>query len=122
MALKIFTDHCVPTQVIRTLRDAGYEVFRLRDHIPKDSPDEVVIAQAQRQDAILVSLNGDFSDIVTYPPENYKGIIALQVKNHPSILPHLMARLKAYFSAHPDPDHYRGKLLLVEVHRIRIRE
>jgi hypothetical protein len=35
----------------------------------------VVISEAQELDAILISLNGDFADIVTYPPEKYKGII-----------------------------------------------
>jgi len=38
-------------------------------------------------DAILLSLNGDFADIVNYPPKNYKGIVALQVRNHSEILP-----------------------------------
>jgi len=81
-----------------------------------------VISKAQELDSILVSLNGDFADIVTYPPTSYKGIIALQVRNHPEITPQLMARLKGYLSAHPSMSHYKGKLLLVEVHRIRIRK
>ena len=63
-----------------------------------------------------------FPDIVTYPPTNYNGIIALQVRNHPEIIPPLMARLKEYLFVHPNLDNYKGKLFLVEVHRIRIRE
>jgi len=86
------------------------------------SADSVVILKAQELDSILVSLNGDFADIVTYPPANYRGIIALQVGNHPEIIPQLMATLKDYLSAYPDMSHYKGKLLLVEVHRIRVRE
>lgn len=83
MSLRFFTDHCVPRSVIQTFRDAGHEVFILKEHIPRNSDDPVVIAKAQELDAILVSLNGDFADIVTYPPANYQGIIALQVRNHP---------------------------------------
>ena len=97
-------------------------MLRLSEYISTDSSHKVVISQAQEQDAILVSLNGDFSDIVTYPPGNYKGIIALQVRNHPEAIPRLMASLKEYLSAHPNPDHYKRKLFLVEAHRIRIRE
>lgn len=52
----------------------------------------------------------------------YKGIIALQVRNHPEIIPKLMKRLKDYLSTHNDMNYYKGKLFLVEVHRIRIRE
>ena len=122
MSLRFFADHCISNFIIETLRDAGYEVFRLRDHIPIDSADLVVISKAQELDAILISLNGDFADIVTYPPANYKGIIALQVRNHPEIIPQLITRLTHHLSAHPDMNYYKGKLLLVEVHRIRVRE
>lgn len=122
MSLRFFADHCISNSIIQTLRDARHEVLRLADYIATDSPDAVVISKAQELDSILVSLNGDFADIVAYPPSNYKGIIALQVRNRPEIVPQLMARLKDYLSTYPDINHYEGKLLLAEVHRIRIRE
>jgi len=121
MSLRFFADHCVPGSVIQILQEAGHEVLRLRDHIPPDSPDQLVISKAQELDAILLSLNGDFADIVTYPPVKYKGIVALQVRNHPEILPQLLERLRAYLSAHDDMEHYSGKLLIAETHRIRSR-
>ncbi len=108
--------------IISTLRDAGHEVLRLRDHIPVESPDLVVIAKAQQLDTLLLSLNGDFADIVTYPPANYQGIVALQVRNHPEIIPQLMVRFREFLAAHADREYYKGKLLLVEVHRIRVRQ
>jgi predicted nuclease of predicted toxin-antitoxin system len=119
--LRFFADHCVPTSIIRFLREQGYEVFQLRDHIPAHSPDDRVIATAQEFGAILLSLNGDFADIITYPPINYRGIIGIQVKNHPELIPRIMQRLNVYLSKHPSMEDYAGKLLLVEVHRIRIR-
>jgi len=69
-----------------------------------------------------VSLNGDFADIVAYPPSSYKGIIALQVKDHPEVIPTLMQRLITYLSTHPQMSDYKGQLLVVEGHRIRIRK
>jgi predicted nuclease of predicted toxin-antitoxin system len=122
MSLRFFTDHCVPNSVAQTLRDAEYDVFVLREHIPQDSVDAVVIAKAQELDAVLVSLNGDFADIATYPPSQYKGIIALQVRNHPEALPSLMRRLTNYLAARPEMCNYHGQLLVVEAHRIRIRK
>jgi hypothetical protein len=62
-----------------------------------------------------------FTDKVNYPPGNYKGIVALQVRNHPEIIPQLMVRLKDYLSSYSDMNSYKGKLVLVEVSRIRIR-
>ena len=45
-----------------------------------------------------------------------------QVKNHPESLPAIIMRLLTYLGEHPDREHYAGKLLLVEAHRIRIKE
>ena len=122
MSLRFFADHCVPALVIRLLRDDGHEVFVIKEHIPPDSKDPTVIAKAQELDATLVSLNGDFSDIVTYPPAAYRGIVSLQIRNHPESILALMNRLLAYCSTYPEMSHYWGKLLPVEVHRIRVRQ
>ncbi len=122
MALRFLADHCISNTIIQTLRDATHEVVRLRDVLPVESPDTIVIAKAQEIDAILLSMNGDFADIVTYPPKNYKGIVALQMRNHAEVLGQVMARLKEYLGTQPAMAHYQGKLFVVEVNRIRIRE
>jgi len=122
MNLQFFADHCISRSIIQSLKEEGYDVFLLKDHIPVDSPDEVVISKAQELDSVLISLNGDFSDIVRYPPAKYKGIISLQVRNHPEVIPSLLTVLKRYLSKHPDMEYYSGKLFLVEAHRIRVRE
>ena len=122
MPLGFFTDHCVPNAVIQTLRAAGHEVLILKEHVSRDSDDPIVIAKAQELEAILVSLNGDFADIVMYPPSRYKGIIALQVRDHPEVLPMLMQRLMTYLSMHPSMSDYEGQLFVMEAHRIRIRK
>ena len=121
MGLKFFADHRVPNAVIGILRKAEHQVFVLKDCIPKDSPDPVVIATAQAMDPILLSLNGDFSDIVAFPPARYEGIIALQIKNHPRVISVLMDRLLQYLALNDDIGCYKGTLLLVGPHRIRIR-
>ncbi len=122
MSLRFFADHCISSAIARALRDAGHEVLRVKDHMPVESSDALVIAKAQELGAILLSLNGDFSDIVAYPPEKFRGIIALQVRDHPEVVPVLMRNLVAYLGAHPPADHYSGKLLVVEPARIRVRE
>jgi predicted nuclease of predicted toxin-antitoxin system len=122
MALRFLADHCISNTIVQTLREANHDVLCLRDVLPVESPDATVIAKAQDLDSILVSLNGDFADIVTYPPSSYKGIVALQMRNHSEILPQLMARLVGYLKLQPAMEHYRGKLFVVEVNRIRIRE
>ena len=122
MTLRFLADQCVPNSLIEALRDAGHQVFRLREHLPADSPDPVVILEAQKLECILLSLDSDFADIVAYPPAKYRGIIAFQVRNRPETILKLVARLKDYLAANPDINHYRGKLFVVEADRIRVRE
>ena len=122
MSLRFLADQCVPMSVVRALREEGHEVLVLREHMPPDSADEAVISMAQQVDCILLSLDRDFVDIVAFPPRRYKGIIALQVKNRPGAIPHILERLRQYLSSHPDMRHYAGKLLVVDAHRVRVRE
>ena len=96
--------------------------MRLRDVLPVESPDAIVIAKAQEVNAILLSMNGDFADIVTYPPQNHKGIVALQMRNHAEVVDALMSRLIKFLTLYSDVGSFRRKLIVVEVNRIRIRE
>ncbi len=122
MSLAFLSDQCVPEEITRFLTQHGHRVIRLRDVLPIRSPDPVVISKAEQLGLILLSLNGDFSDIVAYPPDGYAGIIAIQLHNHPEAIPALMLLLCSFLSANPDPRSYAGKLFIVEPHRIRIRE
>ena len=119
--MKFFADHCVSNSVIQSLGSAGHEVVRLRDELPVESEDSIVIAKAQELDAILISIDGDFADIITFPPSRFKGIVTLQMRNRPRLIMTLMERFLGYVKQHPTADHYRGKLIWVEPHRIRVR-
>lgn len=121
MSLRFFADHCISNAIIERLRAGGHKVLRLRDHIDCDAPDPQVIVKAQELEALLLSLNGDFADIVTYPPARYRGIIALEVRDHPEVIGALLDRFESYILIHPEMEEYRGKLIIAEPHRIRIR-
>jgi predicted nuclease of predicted toxin-antitoxin system len=118
---RFFIDQCVPKEIVLKLQEHGHEVLLLRDFLPIRSPDELVIAKAQDLNCILLSLNGDFADIVSYPPGRYAGVVAIQLHNHPEIIPELMASFVQFLEGQGSGDIFSGKLFLVEVHRIRIR-
>ncbi len=122
MSLRFFIDQCVPRSVSESLHDAGYTVELLRSHLSINANDPDVIDSARSLDAVLITLNGDFTDIINYPPARFRGIIALQVRNHPESLPAIVIRLLTYLREHHEPKHWAGKLFLVEAHRIRIKE
>ena len=122
MSRRFLGDQCVPAEITDILRRNGHQVTLLREVLSIRSLDPAVIAKAQEMGAILLSLNGDFADIVTYPPGHYLGIMAIQLHNHPEIIPQLMERLLAFLDGHPAQESYHGRLFLVEVHRVRIRQ
>lgn len=119
--MRFFTDHCVPHSKRKSLKSDGHETVQLSSRLPSDAEDETVIEEAQEMDAILLSLNGDFADLIRYPPEQYGGIVALQVRNRPEAIPAIVDKLLGYLEEHSSRAHYRGKLFLVEAHRIRVR-
>ncbi len=56
MSLRFFVDHCVSNTVMRMLRESGYEIFSVREHLPVESPDDVVFSNTQSLDAIRKSI------------------------------------------------------------------
>ena len=61
--MRFFVDRCVPESVAKTLEDHGHEAIRLRERIAPDSPDALVAAVSDANDAILVTMDGDFRKI-----------------------------------------------------------
>lgn len=119
--MRFFADHYVPRSIGETLESDGHEVTRLSDRLPPEAKDDAVIEEAQEIDAVLLSINGDFADLIRYPPGQYGGIVALQVRTRPEAIPAMTDKLLGYLEQHPHRSHYIGKLLLIEAHRIRVR-
>lgn len=63
LVLKIFIDQCVPQSAGKAFQELGHEVIFLREKIPANSPDSLVAAVAEANQAILVSLDADFREI-----------------------------------------------------------
>lgn len=59
--LPFFLDNNVPDSIGNYLQGRGHSVFRLRKHIPADSPDPVVASTALAAGRILVTQDKDFS-------------------------------------------------------------
>jgi predicted nuclease of predicted toxin-antitoxin system len=61
--IRFFIDHCVPEAVAVLLEDHGRTVIRLRLKTAPDSPDALVAAVAEVNNAVLVTMDGDFKTI-----------------------------------------------------------
>jgi predicted nuclease of predicted toxin-antitoxin system len=61
--LRIFTDEGVPDSVGECFIARGHVVIRLREAVATGSPDPLVCAAAEANDAILVALDGDMRSL-----------------------------------------------------------
>lgn len=118
--MRFFSDQCVPESLCVFLEQLGHEVIRLRKTIPTDSVDAFVIKMATDLDAILLSLNGDFSNIVVFNPSLYKGVFAIQLKNSPAELPQIFAVIRKIILEKTQAD-FEGKLVTISSSKARIR-
>jgi predicted nuclease of predicted toxin-antitoxin system len=63
--LRVFIDQCVPDSAGKAFKEYDHEVIFLREKIATNSPDPLVAAVAQANDAILLSLDADFRKIAS---------------------------------------------------------
>jgi predicted nuclease of predicted toxin-antitoxin system len=76
-----------------------------------------VIDVCQREDRVLVTLDLDFSNILTYPPARFAGVVVLRLANQAHVtVEAAIQRMLELFSREP----VTGTLWIVEERRIRI--
>lgn len=63
--MKFFIDQNVPAAVGNFLVSSGFDVILLRDRIPTESPDTLVAAVAEANNAILVTFDSDFKALAS---------------------------------------------------------
>lgn len=114
----IILDHCVPQRYLRLLQAWGYDAHLMTEHIPRDAPDSEVIALAVKLDAILLTVDLDFANILDYPPSEYQGIVVLRysIEDESQIDQTLKAAMADLYR-----EGLRGVLVVVSAERYRIR-
>jgi predicted nuclease of predicted toxin-antitoxin system len=114
----LLLDNCVPRRYVRLLESWGYSAGVTSAHIEPDASDAEVIALAHDLDAVLLTVDLDFSNILDYPPAQHDGIIVLryQVQDEAELDAALKAALDEYYR-----DGFRQALVIVSPGRYRVR-
>lgn len=96
---------------------AGHEAHSVVEQALGGQPDERVIDVCKHEGRALVTLDLDFANILTYPPNRFAGIIVLRLltQSH-STVEAAVRRLLELVSHEP----VAGMLWIVEERRIRI--
>lgn len=77
--MKFLLDANLPRSSAPLLRGLGHEAQDVREVLPAGADDDTVAARAQSQRVALVTRDFDFADIRNYPPEEYSGIVVLEL-------------------------------------------
>lgn len=112
-------DENLPVEVADALRDAGHDALTIHDEQMVGDPDPQVAAVCQSEERALLTLDLDFSDIRTYPPGEYHGIVVFRPRTQakPPVLS-LVARLIPLLDSEP----LEGNLWILQETGLRIRE
>lgn len=116
--MKILADHCVYGKTVKLLRAQGHEVITLKEVGQAEAEDPQVLTLAQSLDAVLVTNDKGFGNILTYPPERYGGILLLRMTAANQQRVHEI--LRDFLDKH-DRDALRKALVVINAHTYRIR-
>jgi predicted nuclease of predicted toxin-antitoxin system len=111
-------DENLPIDAAELLRSAGHDATTVLDQNLGGRSDPDIARICQREGLVIVTLDTDFADIRTYPPERYPGLIVLRLKTQDKLhVLNVLNRLIPALSSEP----LQGRLWIVEEERIRIR-
>jgi predicted nuclease of predicted toxin-antitoxin system len=117
-SLKFKIDENLPTEIVDCLIFAKYDAITVVDQGLIGANDCKIAEVCKKEERIIVTLDTDFMDIRTYPPDKYSGIIVIRVKNQSkrhiiNIFTQTIPLLKSELINH--------HLWIIEENRIRIR-
>lgn len=73
-------DANIPRQVIERLRSDGHTVFTITEMEPGIS-DETVLAMANRENALIITADRDFGDLIFHESRAAVGVILLRLRS-----------------------------------------
>jgi predicted nuclease of predicted toxin-antitoxin system len=85
------------------------------------APDQDIAVFARNTDRCIVTGDFDFANILEYPPRQFAGIVILTLPRD-SLPPYINRLVVEFLERLPTLMPLKGKLLIVEIGRIRVRE
>ncbi len=118
--MKFLLDANMPRSVAGLLRALGHQVEDVRDVLPNGADDATVAAHTRAGQFILVTRDFDFADIRNYPPQDYAGIIVLELPDD-AMATQVNQALESFASRADLLARLPGRLAIVEPWRVRFR-
>jgi predicted nuclease of predicted toxin-antitoxin system len=112
-------DEDMPRSTGGVLVEEGYEVKDVRDHGHRGSDDEEIYRFAQEEEAILLTGDLGFGNILKFPLGQHSGIVVARFPNE--MAPWVINREIVTSLKDLGENDFKGNLIILEPGRIRIR-
>jgi predicted nuclease of predicted toxin-antitoxin system len=111
-------DENLPIEVADILRSAGHDALTVFDQKLIGEDDKRILNICQEEERILITLDLDFSDVRSYPPQEYFGMVVLRL--HRQDKPYVLETIRRIILLFKQ-EQIKGRLWIVEENRIRVR-
>lgn len=113
-------DEDMPRSTGRILKESGYEVKDIRDYGLREADDDAIYQFAQSNQAVLITADLGFSNILRFPVGSHFGIV---IARFPNEMPtsEINRQLVARFADLTEAD-FKGSLVIIEPGKVRIRK
>ena len=119
--MRFLLDADLSPRLGRLFAEHGHDALHVETIFPPRTTDVVVAAFARESGRCLVTGDFDFADIREFPPRLYPGIVVLTLPADAGP-PYIRSLTREFLERFPYLGDLRGKLLIVEPNRIRVRE
>ena len=117
--MRVKLDENLPIQLKRLFAESGHDAATVVDEGLGGAPDPEIAAACIAEERVLVTQDFDFSNIRTYPPGEYAGIVVFRL---PSAARDVLLEVGAALIERMRESSPDGQLWIVEASRIRVRE
>lgn len=119
--MQFLIDEDLPRSVDKLFRHYGHKVIDVRDVGLRGAKDFQIISYAKQNRLCLITGDFDFSNIYSYPPSQYSGIVVLYIPKYATAR-FILDLLESFLKQDKLLLELVGKLAIVEPGRIRIRK
>ncbi|MFL6212821.1 MAG: DUF5615 family PIN-like protein [Blastocatellia bacterium] len=111
-------DENLPIDVAHILGSAGHDALTVFDQELIGEEDSHILDICQKEERVLVTLDLDFSDVRSYPPQEYSGLVVLRLhRQDKQYVIETIRRVIPLLEQEP----LEHRLWIVEENRIRVR-
>ena len=118
--MRFLIDADLPRSVKGLLEKYGHEAIDVRDIGLRHANDPVIARASLDRQACLITGDFGFADVRNYPPENYPGIVALDLPRDASAA-FILGLIENFVHQTAVIARLPGRLAIVGVGRIRLR-